>query len=180
MDVNHSNDRPTYCFVVHKYNLNGKQQPNQHFSLSFFQQFFIFILIHKFFCACYTECSRARKMSKKCGHFVNVFLFIIYSCWIRFWHRFCGPREIRSRTVHLGKPTFGQFPANAIRNQKYNIITFLPLVLFQQFKFFLNLYFLIMACSQFVPELRIGYLYTYWGPLVSYFFIFFASIFYGF
>ena len=32
---------------------------------------------------------------------------------------------------------------------------------------FLNLYFLIMATSQFIPELRIGYLYTYWGPLVS-------------
>lgn len=61
----------------------------------------------------------------------------------------------------------GQFPANAIRNQKYNIVTFLPLVLYQQFKFFLNLYFLIMATSQFVPDIRIGYLYTYWGPLVS-------------
>lgn len=23
-----------------------------------------------------------------------------------------------------------------------------------------------MAMSQFVPELRLGYLYTYWGPLV--------------
>ena len=22
-----------------------------------------------------------------------------------------------------------------------------------------------MACSQFIPQLRIGYLYTYWGPL---------------
>ena len=22
-----------------------------------------------------------------------------------------------------------------------------------------------MACSQFIPALRIGYLYTYWGPL---------------
>lgn len=45
--------------------------------------------------------------------------------------------------------------------QKYNIITFLPLVLFQQFRFFLNLYFLIMAISQFLPDVRIGYLYTY-------------------
>ncbi len=24
-----------------------------------------------------------------------------------------------------------------------------------------------MACSQFVPSLKIGYLYTYWAPLVS-------------
>jgi magnesium-transporting ATPase (P-type) len=40
------------------------------------------------------------------------------------------------------------------RNQKYSIITFIPLVLFNQFKFFLNLFFLIMACSQFIPVLR--------------------------
>ena len=58
-----------------------------------------------------------------------------------------------------------QFPPNLIKNQKYNIITFLPILLYNQFKFFLNLFFLIMACSQFIPQLRIGYLYTYWGPL---------------
>ncbi|XP_044744266.1 probable phospholipid-transporting ATPase IIB isoform X1 [Coccinella septempunctata] len=86
-------------------------------------------------------------------------------CFCSVFKRCCGPRELRSRTILLGKPTQGQFPANAIRNQKYNIITFLPLVLFQQFKFFLNLYFLLMALSQFVPDIRIGYLYTYWGPL---------------
>ena len=39
-------------------------------------------------------------------------------------------------------------------------------VLFEQFKFFLNLYFLTIAMTQFIPQLRIGYLYTYWGPLV--------------
>ncbi|KAJ2710187.1 putative aminophospholipid-translocase, partial [Coemansia spiralis] len=44
-------------------------------------------------------------------------------------------------------------------NNKYNAVTFLPLVLFEQFKIF-NLYFLL------VPQLRIGYLVTYVGPLV--------------
>lgn len=57
--------------------------------------------------------------------------------------------------------SISQFSAH----QKYNVITFLPLVLFEQFRFFLNLYFLIMALSQFIPDIRIGYLYTYWGPL---------------
>uniref|UniRef100_A0A9J2PBC9 Phospholipid-transporting ATPase n=1 Tax=Ascaris lumbricoides TaxID=6252 RepID=A0A9J2PBC9_ASCLU len=38
-------------------------------------------------------------------------------------------------------------------------------VLFQQFKFFLNLYFLLMACSQFIPAVQIGAPITYWGPL---------------
>ena len=65
----------------------------------------------------------------------------------------------------VGRPSLQPFPANVIRNQKYSVLSFIPLVLFNQFKFFLNLYFLVMACSQFVPVLRIGYLYTYWGPL---------------
>ena len=30
----------------------------------------------------------------------------------------------------------------------------------------LILYFLVIALTQFIPVLRIGYLYTYWGPLV--------------
>ncbi|KAI8324412.1 phospholipid-translocating P-type ATPase [Martensiomyces pterosporus] len=59
-----------------------------------------------------------------------------------------------------------KYPANVVRNNKYNFITFLPLVLFEQFKFFFNLYFLLVALSQFVPQLRIGYLVTYVGPLV--------------
>uniref|UniRef100_A0A673HMV5 Phospholipid-transporting ATPase n=1 Tax=Sinocyclocheilus rhinocerous TaxID=307959 RepID=A0A673HMV5_9TELE len=46
----------------------------------------------------------------------------------------------------------------------YSRFAFLS-VLYQQFKFFLNLYFLVVACSQFVPSLKIGYLYTYWAPL---------------
>lgn len=89
----------------------------------------------------------------------------ICSCWCSIFRRCCKPKELRSRNINLGKLSSGQYPANAIRNQKYNIITFLPMVLFQQFKFFLNLYFLIMATSQFVPDIKIGYLYTYWGPL---------------
>ncbi|CAD5119096.1 DgyrCDS7742 [Dimorphilus gyrociliatus] len=77
-------------------------------------------------------------------------------------------KEYKSRSVLIGKENSKYaevFPPNIIRNQKYNIFTFIPLVLFEQFRFFLNLYFLIMALSQFIPEVRVGYLYTYWGPL---------------
>lgn len=63
------------------------------------------------------------------------------------------------------KTTIEKYPSNIICNRKYNVITFLPMVLFNQFKFFLNFYFLIMACSQFIPELMVGLLYTYWAPL---------------
>lgn len=82
------------------------------------------------------------------------------------WRRFCcRQREFSSRTVWVGRDSVQKFPPNVIRNQKYSVITFIPLVLYNQFKFFLNMFFLVMALSQFIPALRIGYLYTYWGPL---------------
>lgn len=58
-----------------------------------------------------------------------------------------------------------KLPPNVIRNQKYNAFTFLPVVLYEQFKFFFNLYFLLVALSQFIPALKIGYLFTYISPL---------------
>nr|XP_020019327.1 probable phospholipid-transporting ATPase IIB isoform X4 [Castor canadensis] len=76
-------------------------------------------------------------------------------------------KELKARTVWLGCPEKCEekHPRNAIKNQKYNVFTFIPGVLYEQFKFFLNLYFLVVSCSQFVPALKIGYLYTYWAPL---------------
>uniref|UniRef100_A0A8C4VZS4 Phospholipid-transporting ATPase n=1 Tax=Gopherus evgoodei TaxID=1825980 RepID=A0A8C4VZS4_9SAUR len=81
--------------------------------------------------------------------------------------RCCGRRDPRPRTVWLGHPEKRdqRYPRNVINNQKYNFFTFLPGVLFNQFKYFFNLYFLLLACSQFVPEMRLGALYTYWVPL---------------
>jgi phospholipid-translocating ATPase len=98
-----------------------------------------------------------------------------------------------ARTIHIGRDkeinSKSKYPKNVVRNQKYSIISFLPVVryfffklqpkkyiyilffshflkvLFQQFAVFLNLYFLLMALSQFIPSIRIGYLYTYWAPL---------------
>ncbi|XP_070387074.1 probable phospholipid-transporting ATPase IIB isoform X3 [Dermacentor albipictus] len=87
------------------------------------------------------------------------------SCCRRLTMGCCGAREYQPRTVFLGRPPSEKFPPNKICNQKYNIFTFFPLVLFNQFKFFLNLYFLVVCLSQFIPDIRIGYLYTYWGPL---------------
>ena len=88
------------------------------------------------------------------------------------WFRCCRKKEFASRTVWLGGSSgspssassapsaattaaaSAKFPPNVIRNQKYSVLTFLPLVLYNQFKFFLNLFFLIMAVSQFIPQLR--------------------------
>jgi len=72
----------------------------------------------------------------------------------------------KGRTIFIGKKNRSKYSKNVIRNQKYNIITFFPVVLYEQFKFFLNLYFLLVALSQFIPAIKIGYLVTYVGPLV--------------
>jgi phospholipid-translocating ATPase len=81
--------------------------------------------------------------------------------------------KTQPRDVFIGRRDLNStwYPKNLIRNQKYNIITFIPLVLFQQFRFFFNLYFLVMACTQFIPMVRIGPLYTYWAPLAFVIFI---------
>ncbi|RHZ62903.1 hypothetical protein Glove_334g35 [Diversispora epigaea] len=58
-----------------------------------------------------------------------------------------------------------KFPPNVVRNQKYSLVTFFPLVFYEQFHIFINLYFLLVALSQFIPPLKIGYIITYFGPL---------------
>uniref|UniRef100_A0A8C3KXA0 Phospholipid-transporting ATPase n=1 Tax=Chrysolophus pictus TaxID=9089 RepID=A0A8C3KXA0_CHRPC len=89
------------------------------------------------------------------------------ACQCRYGGKKKQPCFPYARTVWLGCPEKCEekYPKNAIKNQKYNIFTFIPGVLYEQFKFFLNLYFLVVSCSQFVPALKIGYLYTYWAPL---------------
>jgi phospholipid-translocating ATPase len=55
---------------------------------------------------------------------------------------------------------------NVIRNQKYSVLTFIPQVLFEQFKYFFNLFYLLTALSQFVPVLKVGLLFSFLAPLV--------------
>nr|CAG8434925.1 14431_t:CDS:10 [Entrophospora candida] len=78
-----------------------------------------------------------------------------------------GRNTQKSRTIpfHASDKVKNKYPPNVIRNQKYNLITFFPLVFYQQFHVFINLYFLLVALSQFIPSLRTGYLITYFGPL---------------
>ncbi|XP_063721560.1 probable phospholipid-transporting ATPase IIA [Symsagittifera roscoffensis] len=81
--------------------------------------------------------------------------------------RLCPPKPKKTRVVILGKPDQSgpNYPKNKIRNQKYSIISFIPCTLFHQFKYFLNLYFLIIAITQFIPILQVNYIFTYWAPL---------------
>jgi len=64
-----------------------------------------------------------------------------------------------------GKTRPRSFPTNRLNNQKYNVLTLIPIVLFNQFKFFYNFFFLVIAISQFVPALKVGFLFTYIAPL---------------
>jgi phospholipid-translocating ATPase len=68
---------------------------------------------------------------------------------------------VLSKYTHTGKPV-----PNTIRNQKYSILTFVPLVLFKQFQYFFNLFYLLTALSQFIPILKVGLLFSFVAPLV--------------
>lgn len=71
-----------------------------------------------------------------------------------------------TRTISVGHAQVAKYPANVVSNAKYTPWTFLPVTLYNEFSFFLNLYFLLVAVSQIIPALRIGYLSTYVAPLV--------------
>ena len=55
--------------------------------------------------------------------------------------------------------------SNKEENNKYNIITFIPITLYNQFRQFGNFFYLMMTISQFIPELAVGFLITYIAPL---------------
>jgi phospholipid-translocating ATPase len=40
-----------------------------------------------------------------------------------------------------------------------------PKVLYHEFKYFFNMFFLLIALSQFVPFLKVGFMFTYTAPL---------------
>ena len=56
--------------------------------------------------------------------------------------------------------------SNKVENHKYNLISFVPVVIFNQFKQFGNFFYLIMTLTQFVPVLIVGFLFSYLSPLV--------------
>lgn len=70
-----------------------------------------------------------------------------------------------SRMVAVGSTQLTKYPPNIVSNAKYTAATFLPITLYNEFSFFFNMYFLLVALSQAIPALRIGYLATYIAPL---------------
>ncbi|KAI3378134.1 hypothetical protein SNEBB_007079 [Seison nebaliae] len=82
-------------------------------------------------------------------------------------HKQHSPMGETVREIIIGKTEYEgrSYPRNVIDNQKYSVFTFIPKLLYHQFKFFLNFYFLVMALTQFIEVIRVNYWYTYWGPL---------------
>jgi len=74
--------------------------------------------------------------------------------------------KLKENVVHDEGFVAGFAVPNVVRNQKYRAATFVVEVLYEQFRFFFNLYFLLVALSQFIPELQVGFLFTYIAPLV--------------
>ena len=70
-----------------------------------------------------------------------------------------------SRNITIGQFPPPRYPPNAVSNAKYTAWSFLPRTLYNEFSFFFNMYFLLVALSQIIPPLRIGYLSTYVAPL---------------
>ena len=56
--------------------------------------------------------------------------------------------------------------SNKVENNKYNLISFIPVVIFNQFKQFGNFFYLVMTLTQLFPPLVVGFLFSYLSPLV--------------
>ncbi|KAJ0425308.1 hypothetical protein BJY00DRAFT_275164 [Aspergillus carlsbadensis] len=69
------------------------------------------------------------------------------------------------RDVLIGEAQRAKYPPNVVSNAKYTPWSFLPRTLYNEFSFFFNIYFLLVALSQIIPVLRIGYMSTYIAPL---------------
>jgi phospholipid-translocating ATPase len=67
--------------------------------------------------------------------------------------------------VLVGQYQTTKYPANVVSNAKYTPWSFLPRTLYNEFSFFFNIYFLLVALSQIIPILRIGYMSSYIAPL---------------
>jgi len=56
--------------------------------------------------------------------------------------------------------------SNRVDNTKYGFLLFVPLFLYNQFKYFFNFFYLGLCMTQLIEPLKIGFLFTYFGPLI--------------
>ena len=112
------------------------------------------------------EPKKRYSVNKKTSSFAN-FCSSIFPCFKRV-------DTTSSRIVYFSNQSLNITNwSNREENNKYNLITFIPIVLFNQFKQFGNFFYLIMSISQFFPDLKVGFLFTYISPLA---FVVFVSM----
>ena len=74
-------------------------------------------------------------------------------------------KQCSPRSIIIGQHPHPRFPPNSVSNAKYTPWSFLPRTLYNEFSFFINMYFLLVSLSQVIPPLRIGVLWSYIVPL---------------
>ena len=77
--------------------------------------------------------------------------------------------KLGPRIIHLNNPpanSQNKYLDNHISTAKYNIVTFLPKFLFEQFSKYANLFFLFTAALQQIPNISPTNRYTTIGPLI--------------
>ena len=105
-------------------------------------------------------------VNKKTNSFINC-LSSIFPCFKKV-------DTTSKRIIYFNNPALNITNwSNQEENNKYNLITFIPVVLFNQFKQFGNFFYLLLSISQFFDELKVGFLFTYIAPLA---FVVFVSM----
>ena len=87
----------------------------------------------------------------------------LFFCFFPCFHKIdtVSKRVVGFRDISLNRT----FWSNKVENHKYNVLLFIPTVIFNQFKQFGNFFYLTLAVSQFIPELKVGFLFAYLSPL---------------
>lgn len=79
------------------------------------------------------------------------------------------PSTLGPRVIHLNNPPANQankYVDNHVSTAKYNVATFLPKFLFEQFSKYANIFFLFTSALQQIPNLSPTNQYTTIGPLI--------------
>ncbi|XP_073476414.1 phospholipid-transporting ATPase IC-like [Aquarana catesbeiana] len=77
---------------------------------------------------------------------------------------FCNQPQFMKKHYFFFKKS--KYANNEIKTSKYNVVTFLPLNLYEQFKRIANVYFLFLLVLQFIPQIGTVSWYTTLIPLV--------------
>ena len=73
-----------------------------------------------------------------------------------FGYLFPQKQTVPRKISLSGETTPPNYFENKVENRKYSVFTFVPSVLYNQFKFFFNMFYLLLAISQFFDPLKVG------------------------